>query len=166
MFWQLWVMLLWTLRCMYLFKLVCFFVCFFFKDIYPGVELLGHMVVLLLNFWETSILFYTMHVCSVISVCLTLCDPMDCSPPDSSVPVGKNTRVNCHVLLKGIFQTQGSNLSLLQLVHCRWGLYHWVTEEIPFDTVSIPIYILVSSVEGCPFFHIFTNIYYFCSFGW
>ena len=48
-------MLLWTLGCMYLFKLV-FLV---FSDIYPGVELLGHMVVLFSVFWETSILFST-----------------------------------------------------------------------------------------------------------
>ena len=26
---------------------------------------------------------------------------------------GKNTGVNCHALLQGIFQTQGSNLSLM-----------------------------------------------------
>ena len=29
----------------------------FFSDIYPGIELLGHVVVLFLVFWETSILF-------------------------------------------------------------------------------------------------------------
>ena len=29
----------------------------FFSGIYPGVELLGHMAVLFLVFWETSILF-------------------------------------------------------------------------------------------------------------
>ena len=43
-------MLLWTLGCMYLFKLVFSFS----SDIYPGVELLGHMVVLILVFWESS----------------------------------------------------------------------------------------------------------------
>ena len=48
-------MLLWTLGCMYLFKLLSLF----FSDIYPGMELLGHMVVLFLVFWETSILFST-----------------------------------------------------------------------------------------------------------
>ena len=32
------------------FQISVFFFVFFFKDIYPGVELLGHMVVLLLNF--------------------------------------------------------------------------------------------------------------------
>ena len=46
-------MLLWTLGCMYLFELVFSF----FVDIYPGVELLNHMVVLFLVFWGTSILF-------------------------------------------------------------------------------------------------------------
>ena len=46
-------MLLWTLGCMYLFKLV-FLV---FLVTYPGMGLLDHMIVLLLVFWETSILF-------------------------------------------------------------------------------------------------------------
>ena len=52
-----------------------------------------------------------------------LCDPMDCSPPGSSVhgaSPGKNTGAGCHALLQGIFQTQGSNPGLL---HCRWILY-------------------------------------------
>ena len=56
--------------------------------------------------------------------CLTLCDPMDCSPPGSSVhrdSAGKNTGVGCHALLEGIFLTQGSNPGLL---HCRWILTH------------------------------------------
>ena len=44
-------MLLWTLGCIYLFKVM--FLGFFE---YPGVELLGHMVVLFLGFWEISIL--------------------------------------------------------------------------------------------------------------
>ena len=54
---------------------------------------------------------------------MTLCDLMDCSPPDSSVhgdSPGKNTEVGCHALLQGIFPTQGSNPGL---PHCRWILY-------------------------------------------
>ena len=55
---------------------------------------------------------------------LTLCDPMDCSLPGSSVhgdsPV-KNTGVGCHALLQGIFPTQGSNPGR---PHCRQILYH------------------------------------------
>ena len=40
----------------------------------------------------------------------------------------KNTGVSCHFLLQGIFLTQGWNLCLLHLLHCRWTLYclrHW-----------------------------------------
>ena len=36
---------------------------------------------------------------------------------------GKNNRVGCHALLQGIFQTEGLNLHLLRLLHCRWILY-------------------------------------------
>ena len=40
----------------------------------------------------------------------------------------KNTRVDCHSLLLGIFPTQVSNSSLL---HCRWILYRRATREGP-----------------------------------
>ena len=84
--------------------------------------------------------------------CLTLCDPKDCSSPDSSVhgdSPGKNTEVGCHFLLQkslrphGLYSswnspglnTEVGSLSLLQgifptqgsnpgLPHCRWILYH------------------------------------------
>ena len=63
-------------------------------------------------------------LCLVAQSCPTLCDPMDCSPPGSSVhgdSPGKNTGVGRHALLQGIFPTQGSNRGLLS---CRWILYH------------------------------------------
>ena len=69
-------------------------------------------------------LLYSM--CAVFLVaqsCPTLCDPMDCSLPGSSVHAdspGKNTGVGCHALLQGIFPTQGLNPGL---VNCRWILY-------------------------------------------
>ena len=59
----------------------------------------------------------------VIRSCPTLCNPMDCSPPGSSVhgdSPGKNTSVGCHFLLQGIFRMQGSNPGL---PHCRQTLY-------------------------------------------
>ena len=59
--------------------------------------------------------------------CPTLSDPMDCSPPGPSVSGNSQARilewVGCHFLLQGIFPTQGSNLSLLPLLHCRQILY-------------------------------------------
>ena len=45
----------------------------------------------------------------VAQSCPTLCDPMDCSPPGSSVhgdSPGKNTGVGCHFLFQGIFLIQ------------------------------------------------------------
>ena len=54
--------------------------------------------------------------CWVAQLCLTLCNPMDCSLPGSSVlgdSPGKNTGVGCHAFLQEIFPTQESNLCLL-----------------------------------------------------
>ena len=48
-------------------------------------------------------------LCLVSQSCLTLCNPMDCSPPGSSVhedSPGRNTGVDCHALLQGISPTQ------------------------------------------------------------
>ena len=76
----------------------------------------------------------TVYVCGggvVTKLCPTLCDPMDCSPPGSSVSgisPSRNTGVGCHFLLQGIFPTQESNLSLLSLLHCRWILYCQVND--------------------------------------
>ena len=36
---------------------------------------------------------------------------------------GMPTGVGHHALLQGIFMTQGVNLNLLRLLHCRWILY-------------------------------------------
>ena len=47
-------------------------------------------------------------LCLVAQLCLTLCNPMDYSPPASSVhgdSPGKKTGVGCHALLQGIFPT-------------------------------------------------------------
>ena len=47
-----------------------------------------------------------MYVCAIAQSCPTLCDPIDCSLPGSSVHgifPGKNTRMGCRFLLQGIF---------------------------------------------------------------
>ena len=79
----------------------------------------------------------------VAQLCQTLCNPMDCSMPVSSVSgisqarilqwvarllcpwdfPSKNTGVSCHLFLQGIFETQGLNPSLLYCLHCRHILY-------------------------------------------
>ena len=53
--------------------------------------------------------------------CLNVWDSMDCNTP-GDFP-GKKT--GCHLLLQGIFETQGSNPSLLCFLHCRGIPYHW-----------------------------------------
>ena len=61
-----------------------------------------------------------MCVRSVAQLCLTLCNPTDRSPPVSCVhgdSPGKHTGVGCCAFLQGIFPTQGSNPSLLWLLH-------------------------------------------------
>ena len=62
-------------------------------------------------------------LCLVAQSCLTLCNPMDCSLPGSSVhgdSPGKNTGIGCHALLQGIFPTEGLNP---HLPHCRGFFY-------------------------------------------
>ena len=67
-----------------------------------------------------------MCVCGCVlaaQLCLTLFNPMDCSPSGSSLhgdSPGKNAGVGCHALLQGIFPTQGPNPGLL---HCRLTVY-------------------------------------------
>ena len=73
--------------------------------------------------------------------CPTLWDPMDCSPPGSSVhgfSPGKNTGACCHALLQGIFPTQGSNLHFLCLLHWQMGSLPLVPPEKPHDHTSAP----------------------------
>ena len=58
--------------------------------------------------------------CSVAQSCLTLCGPMDRSPPGSSVHETLQARISDLVAklpFQGIFLTQGSNLCLLCLLH-------------------------------------------------
>ena len=57
-------------------------------------------------------------LCFVAQLCPILCDPIDCSPPGSSVhgdSPGKNTGAGCHAL-PGDLPNPG-------LPHCRWILY-------------------------------------------
>ena len=67
--------------------------------------------------------------CSVSRSCPTLCNPVDCRQPESSVHgilQGENTGVSCHFLLQGIFLTQGSNPCLPQ----------WQADSLPLGACS------------------------------
>ena len=81
----------------------------------------------------------TLTVCPFFKIvaqsCLTLCDPMDYSLPGSSVHgifPGKNTGVDCHFRLQGIFLTQGLNRCLLHLLP-------WQVDFSPLTHLESPI---------------------------
>ena len=70
----------------------------------------------------------------VTESCLTLCYPMDYSSPGSPAhgdSPSKNTGVGCHTLHHRIFLTQGSNLSLLHLLH-------WWVDSLPLCHLGSP----------------------------
>ena len=74
-----------------------------------------------------------MHA-KLLQSCPTLCDPMDYTPPGSSVhgdSPGKNTGVGCHALLQDIFPTQRSNLRPLYLLHWQTGSSPWAPPGKP-----------------------------------
>ena len=88
-----------------------------------------------INFISSKVLwiFFWQQLC-LLSWCPTLWDPLD--PARLLCPWNipdKNTGVCFLFLLQGISPTQGSNQSLLPLLHCRWLLYHLSHLESPFD---------------------------------
>ena len=91
----------------------------FFTTGLPGKPKLNHVVLRL-----------------VTQSCLTLCDPVDCSPQGSSVhrnSPGKTPGVGCHFLHQRIFLTQGLNPWLLCLLH-------WQADSLPLAPPGKPIF--------------------------
>ena len=78
-----------------------------------------------------------MCVCLLTQLRLTLCNPLDCSPPGSSVhgdSPGKNTGVGCQSFLQGIFPTQELNWGLL---NCSQILYQLSYKGSPQNRTNI-----------------------------
>ena len=61
--------------------------------------------------------------------CPTLWTVVCQTPLSMGLYPAKNTGVSCHSLLQGFFLTQGSNLHLLSLRHCRPVLHCWATRK-------------------------------------
>ena len=88
-----------------------------------NVKLLSGDTIKDIHLTPSSLVFKASMPCLVARSCLTLWNPMDCSPPGSSVlwdSPGKNTGMGCHALLQRILPTQGSNPGL---PHYRQILY-------------------------------------------
>ena len=98
-----------------------------------------------------SVLLYNLKLLDILKVkvlvahsCPTLCDPMDYSPPGSSVygnSPGKNTEVGCHAL-QGIFQLR--DRTCVSDVSCIAGGFFTtgITWETPRHSTSYNIYVL------------------------
>ena len=68
--------------------------------------------------------------------CPTLCHPYGLQLARLLCPwdfPGRNTGAGCHYLLQWIFPTQGLNLGLLCLLHCRQILYRLSHQRSPKD---------------------------------
>ena len=102
--------------------------------------------------------------CLVVQSCPTLCNPMDWSPPGSTVhgdSQGKNTGVGYHALFQGIVPTQELNPSLPHCRHILYCLSHQVSLKNLFFVTSvtsvhrilqarIPEWVAVPSPGGLP----------------
>ena len=58
--------------------------------------------------WGSSLLILICRCCLVANLCPTLCDPMDCSPPGSTIQLdfpGKDTGEGCHFHPQVVFPT-------------------------------------------------------------
>ena len=97
---------------------------------------------------------------------LTLCDPMDYSPPGSSVhgdSPGKNTEVRCRALLQGIFPTQGSNPHLLCLLLWQTGFFFFFITNATWKATSAQhsdFYILQNNHNKSSY-HLSSNILHY-----
>ena len=82
--------------------------------------------------------------------CLTLCDPMDCSPPGASLHGILQARILEWV---AISCSRGSSLprnrTCLSCICCigRWILYHWASWEVPAGTILITKWYWLLSIE-------------------
>ena len=88
---------------------------------------------MILQHWAERIL------CSVTQSCPTLCNPMNCSLPGSSIhgdSPGNNIGVDCHGFLQGIFPTQGSNPHLLCLLHWQAGSLPLAPRGTPSESLG------------------------------
>ena len=96
-------------------------------------------------------------LCLIAQSSLTLYDPMDYSPPGSSVhgdSPGKNTVVGCYALLQGIFPTQGLQAdSLLSEPPGKpwYGLGADISGRDPLGRITIKLvknYLLISATDA------------------
>ena len=85
-------------------------------------------------------------VCIIAQLWLTLCRPVDCSPPGSSAhwnSPGKNTGVGCHAVFHRIFPAQWLNPCPPQCRQIPYHLSHQVNPYYKIDTHKIYILFII-----------------------
>ena len=90
------------------------------------------------NLWPSYV--YPAMLCLVSQSCLTLCDPMDCSPPDFSVhgdSPGKNTGVGCYASSRGSSQSRDQT-----------QVSHSASRSLPSEPPGKPMSILDSILKS------------------
>ena len=93
-----------------------------------------------------GVFFHFQSQCSVVQSCLTPCDPRLLCPQDC---LSKNAGVGCHFLLQRIFQTQGLNLHLLQLLHQQADSFPRHHLGSPWSVLTKGL-MLVRNWSSCP----------------
>ena len=127
-----WVQCIWLLISCFAFLFVC--------QIFRKSGKIKFVFLYLSIYPHTHSLFVASTLGAYVCVCVcarthtltqswpTLWGPMNCSPSRLLCPwdfPGKDTEVDCHFLLQGIFPTQGSNSHLLHLLDWQVdSLYH------------------------------------------
>ena len=103
-----------------------------------GIQRVGFFFFFFGSTIQLPYVLYIMCACSVAQSCLTLCNPMDCSPSVSSVMEFSHGIFQARILewvaiflLQGIFPTQGSNPHLLHLLH-------WQADSLPLHHLGSP----------------------------
>ena len=92
-------------------------------------------------------------LCACVQSCLTLCNPMDCSPAGSSLHAifsVKNTGRGCHFLLQGIPQARDKTCVSGVSCICRWILYHYATWETCIKNQALPKEETLTKLENNP----------------
>ena len=121
---------------------VNFELVFFFLDVYPGVELLGHMVTLFLVFWETSVLFSIMAILFYIPTTVY---------KNSLFSIPLITLVICRL-------SDGSHSDRCEVIaHCGFNLLLLMItdfEHLFEGLLVICMYGKMSIQDFCPFFNL------------
>ena len=116
--------------------------------------------------WQSDSVIHCMHVCSVTQSYPTLCNPVDCSPPGSSVHGILQARILEWVaILSSRGSSQSRDQTCVSCVFCigRWIPYHWTTRDA-IHTYILYVHILYMLYILCTILYIYIYIHSFLGY--